>query len=470
MAEINSSYTAISTKFEYENEEDKEFVFDLIKNYNSILRFTYNRIYDSKDTLTRKELYNLIKGMNMNNNYLPSQFWNTAIIEAKSIYKLNGENKVIFGGKKLFEERQKGKISKEEFQLRRLRPLSMIGHLKHHYYNSNRYFQIISDNQILFKYSKSKHITINLKLDKNNLEKFKKLRKLQDEGKIALTYYISPFNDISISYEVQKENEYELIKNRILAIDLNPNYIGYSVIDWVNTENGYEYKIIEAQIISLKDLNDKFKEFKEKKLSSTSKEMKWLTNERHYEISLIIKYLINRCIHYKCELFVIEDLNMEGENKGKGRNYNRLINNLWCRNLFENLIFRRCIENNIKLLTLEASFSSFIGNLAFRNEKLPDPILASIEMSRRGYEYKNQYLTKEKLIKKNIIFDNSEFNLSRISQSLEELGYKMEFKDIKDLYNKIKNLDIRYRFPLNLDSEVFTQISNKLYFKIYKFI
>ena len=91
-------------------------------------------------------------------------------------------------------------------------------------------------------------------------------------------------------------------------------------------------------------------------------------------------------------------------------------------------------------------------------------------MSRRGYEFKNQYITKEKLIKKNIIFDNSEFNLSRISQSLEELGYKMEFKDIKDLYNKIKNLDIRYRFPLNLDSEVFTQISNKLYFKIYKFI
>ena len=470
MVEINNGYTAISTKFEYENEEDKEFVLDLIKNYNSILRFTYNRIYDSKDTLARKELYNLIK--NLNNNHLPSQFWNTIIIEAKAIYKANGENKVIFGGKELFEERQKGKISKEEFQLKRLQPLCKIGCKSHRAYKGNRYFKIISNKQIkiLFNFSKDRHIIFNLKLDKNNLEKFKILKELQDQGKIALTYHISPFNDISISYEVQKENEYEFIKNRILAIDLNPNYIGYSIIDWINTENGYEYKIIEAQVISLKGLNDKFKEFKEKKLSSESKEMKWLTNERHYEISLIVKYLINKCIHYKCELFVMEDLNIKRDDKEKGKNFNRLINNLWCRNLFENLIFRRCIENNVRLLVLEPSFSSLIGNLTFRNEKLPDPILASIEMSRRGYEYKNQYITKEKLIKKNIIFDNSEFNLSRISQSLEELGYKMEFKDIKDLYNKIKNLDIRYRFPLNLDSEVFTQLSNKLYFKIYKFI
>ena len=365
---------------------------------------------------------------------------------------------------------KKGKISKEEFQLKRLRPLSMIGTTGSESFKGNRYFKIISDNQVSFNYSKNKHIIFNIKLDKNNLEKFKILKELQNEKGIALTYYISLFNDISISYEVQKENEYEPIKNRILAIDLNPNYIGYSIIDWINTENNYEYKIIEAQVISLKDLNDKTKEFKKKKLSSESKEMKWLTNERHYEISLIVKYLINRCIHYKCELFVMEDLNIKRDDKEKGRNFNRLINNLWCRNLFENLISRRCIENNIRLLILEPSFSSFIGNLTFRNEKLPDPILASIEMSRRGYEFKNQYITKEKLIKKNIIFDNSEFNLSRISQSLEELSYKMEFKDIKDLYNKTKNLDIRYRFPLNLDSEVFTQLSNKLYFKTYKFI
>lgn len=469
MAEVNSGYTSISTKFEYENEEDKEFVLDLIKNYNSILRYTYNRIYDSKDTLSRKELYNLIKGMN--NNHLPSQFWNTAIIEARSIYKLNKEKKVIFGGKELFEERQKGKISKEEFQLRRLRPLCRIGtHSLQPVFKGNRYFKIISDNQVSFNFSRNKHVILNLKLDKNKQKEFKKLKELQNSGKIALTYHISPFNDISISYEVQKENEYEPVKNRILAIDLNPNYVGYSIIDWKNTEDNYEYKIIEAQVISLKDLNDKFKEFKERKLSNTSKEMKWLTNERHYEISLIVKYLINRCIHYKCELFVIEDLSNIKGFKDKGKYLNQTIFNFWCRNLFGDLISRRCVENNIKLLTLEPSFSSFIGNLTFRNEKLPDPILASMEMSRRGYEYKNQYITKEKLIKKNIIFDNSEFNLDRIRKSLEELNCSVEFKDIKDLYNKIKNLNIQYRFPLNLDSEVFTQISNKLYFKIYKFI
>ena len=55
------------------------------------------------------------------------------------------------------------------------------------------------------------------------------------------------------------------------------------------------------------------------------------------------------------------------------------------------------------MIKVKAEYSSFVGNFLFRTLNLPDPILASIEISRRGYEFYNQYITKLKNIKKNII-------------------------------------------------------------------
>ena len=42
---------------------------------------------------------------------------------------------------------------------------------------------------------------------------------------------------------------------------------------------------------------------------------------------------------------------------------------------------------------------------------MPDMVLASIEIGRRGYEYSNQYIDKTKNKKKNIVFpDISDFD------------------------------------------------------------
>jgi hypothetical protein len=48
------------------------------------------------------------------------------------------------------------------------------------------------------------------------------------------------------------------------------------------------------------------------------------------------------------------------------------------------------------LLEVKPEYSSFIGNFLFRSLNKPDMVLASIELSRRGYEYFNQYIVKLK--------------------------------------------------------------------------
>ena len=85
-----------------------------------------------------------------------------------------------------------------------------------------------------------------------------------------------------------------------------------------------------------------------------------------------------------------------------------------------NNLTKRCNIHNITLLKVKPEYSSFIGNFLYRSLNLPDMVLASIEIGRRGYEFYNQYISKTKEIKKNIVKpDLSMFNKLYL-KSLEE--------------------------------------------------
>ena len=66
-------------------------------------------------------------------------------------------------------------------------------------------------------------------------------------------------------------------------------------------------------------------------------------------------------------------------------------------------------------------------------------ILASIEISRRGYEYYNQYIIKLKEQKKNIVQPNiNDFNEFWM-MSMEELRLEFSGNSLIELYNFIKS-------------------------------
>ena len=124
-------------------------------------------------------------------------------------------------------------------------------------------------------------------------------------------------------------------------MDLNPNYIGYSIIDWKSSN---EYKIIDSGVYSFKELNNLY--FDLKGTNSSDKKKIWLNNKRNYEIIQVAKNLINKCCYYKVENFVVEDLNIKVCDRNKGKNYNRLCNNTWIRNKFLNNIQKRLYTYN----------------------------------------------------------------------------------------------------------------------------
>ena len=118
----------------------------------------------------------------------------------------------------------------------------------------------------------------------------------------------------------------------------------------------------------------------------------------------IAKELFKLCKHYHCEVFAIEDLSMSTGNLGKGRKLNKLINNQWNRNLLFQQIRKHVLASSTTLVEIQPQYSSYIGNLVNRNLELPDPVLASIEIGRRGHAFSCQYIFTRRQHEKTVVF------------------------------------------------------------------
>ena len=431
----------ITLKIKYTTEkENKEKIFKYIKNYNSAFNCLFNYFQNQNKILSAESSFAFIKSLN--NIFLDTRFQNNIFCDAKQTFNKFGNKKLVFGGKKLFLDRIKNLISKEEFKIKKLRPLQIIGVA---YNKGNSKFQILSENQILFKPCRKEHFILNLEnIGKNYQKKLKTLILKQESCSVPITYKLD-LEYVYITFDetkIEKINIRPKLKNRIFAIDMNPNYIGWSVVDWRGENN---YSLIKSGVISIKKLNDYENSLS---IASNSLEKKYIINKRKYEIVQIGYELAKLVNYFRCEIFGIEDLRIVSSDKEKGRKFNRLINNQWNRALLVHILEKNCRLYDIHFQKILANYSSFLGNLVYREEKLPDQCLASIEIGRRAYEFYHQYVVKDKKKEKNIIFDKLENVKDRLAKSLEELGYSDTFENLSDLYYKLKKLKCNYRFSL----------------------
>ena len=409
-----------------------------MKQYSSVQHFIYNRFADG---FSQKQIKDQIK--NLNN----IQLMNSWFIQC-AFYDIPQKEKVIFGGKKNYFDRLNGKITKEQFKLNKLSSVYSIGEIVNKSVKSNRFFHLEQElDKIIFKPNKETRIQLSLVGVGNRISLLKKLYQKQENKEIKIGYKLD-LNYVYICFEETDIQKFETkqIKNRVLALDLNPNYIGWSIVDWKSES---EFKLVKSGIYSIKDLNDKDFELKGKHYSSESKERIYLNNKRKYETLQIAKNIINKAIYYKCRIVSIEDLKINSDDKNKGKKFNKLVNNLWNRNALVDNLQKRCNIFNIKLLKVKPEYSSFIGNFLYRSLNLPDMVLASIELGRRAYEFYNQYITKEKQIKKNIVRPNLTEFRELYLKSLEEFKLQPVWKDLIELYYEFKKSKLKYRLSID---------------------
>ena len=194
---------------------------------------------------------------------------------------------------------------------------------------------------------------------------------------------------------------------------------------------------------------------KEERLELTSKaniKNAYFNNKRNHEIIEVAKDICNIAKSCQCEMIVVEDLNIKNQDRGKGKKLNRLCNSFFIRNTFINNLNKRCNITGIKFLKVIPAYSSFIGNFLYRGLNLPDPILASIELGRKGYEFNAQYIENTKEKSKTIVQPSIKKFDDLIHKSLEEFGIKESFKDLIDLYYMFqKDSKMMYRVPFRSD-------------------
>lgn len=435
----------ITLKIRYtaERESDNQIISEYQRQYNNLLHLFYNRL---KEGISETEC----KHLQYNNlDLMKSWFRQSCVKDASYLIKTKNET-VLFGGKFLFHQLLRNNISKEEFKEKRLVPLCSIGEGR---CNGNRLFRLSEDcYSISFNPSSRQKIKLNLIGVGKRIKNLQKLYLHQQLKDTPITYkldkkyiYIS-FDESILQGEIVKP-----IQNRIFSIDINPNYTGWSVLDWKSSE---QFNIVDKGIISLKNINDIEKEYKKLKLTSNSKERKHLNNKREFETLEVSKFLVNTAKHYRCECFGIEDLSIKSKDNKQGKSFNKLVNNNWCRNKLVNNLRKRCNIYGIKFIEISPQYSSVIGNLVYRKLELPDMILSSIEISRRCYEFNLQYILKVKEKTKNVIFpDLTDSLLNKVKHSLEEVKCFVGFVSWKQITSELKKPGFRYRFPL--DERVF---------------
>ena len=409
-----------------------------LKIYNSVVHFAYNRFHDDsslKEKDVRFQVNKLFKSK------LNSWLLQCAIKEGKSIQERNCNKKVIFGGKSLYKRYLRGLINKEEFDKQRQLPISSQGEMLQ---KGNRMFDFHFDNQsLVFKISKDKHIDIQLgKIHRTLQKELNKLNELCYDKKATVSIKLN--NEyIWITYDEKllgcsvKFNG--LKDNRVMGLDLNPNYIGLSVIEFDKED---DFKILHKQVFDLKGLTDK----------NVSK------NKRQYEVIKICHTISNLINYWKCKKLYIEELNIKSSDKGQGKNFNRLCNNVWDRSLISNKLIMLSNIYGYELVEVNPVYSSFIGNLIYGNETTPDMVAASIEIARRGY----------KKYEKNWFYPV--FNIDCLDERWKQTLAGV--KNWKDAFLKIKNSKVKYRVLLNdiVQNAVFSKFNRKTKVIIYSFI
>ena len=438
----------ITIKLPYESDYN---VINLQKQYSSIVRFAYNRY---RDKWKQKDIRHACRKLN-NIDLLDSWLIQCAIMDAQALnVRFKDKDNIIFGGKKNFYKRLQGKISKEEYQLKRLSPISIQGEATK---IGNRKFKldIIENNQLIFVHKKEKYI-IKLPNIRPNYKKL--LYKLQDLNSVkqkeqGYTYSIrldSKF--IYISFKEFINDSIELIENRFIGIDMNPSHIGISICEL----NNNKLNILKTQEYDLSELTNEIINLNR---ASNHKLSKKLNNKLNFETIEISKSIANLAKCYKCKYVFIEDLKFDSKTKNKFyKTFNRLTRNLWKRNIFIQNLTKRNYINNIVTKLVSPQYSSFIGNMKYNYS---DPINASIEICRRGYEVR---------ILKNKKF-YPEFNYNVLKDQWKKY-FSIEFNSWKDFYQLVKNMKLKYRVSLdNLTDcyKVFSMNNKKSKVNIYSF-
>jgi len=322
---------------------------------------------------------------------------------------------LIFGSLKEWKKFNSGLITKEEFnKIKNSRPLLFIGSTWD--MRGNRKFALdIKNNTVIFKQSKGNHHVLKIKTTNSRLKMLEKLQMISETYKTPITYRLSQdYVWITFDESVLKVGEHDFINNRIGALDMNPNYIAFTIQDFPSKKQIYK------SIFNLTNLNQTHDK-----------------NKKDFEVVQIAKSISEIAKHYKVEIVGLEQIIIKTKDHKKGHYFNRLVNNTWNRNYFSNNLKKRLNILGIKNQEIVAAYSSTVGCLNHPDET--DSVAAALEIGRRTYIFLNKFLNKNKeFLDVDVLFPP--FNKNQIKERWNSIlsGWNCKKSGWKNIHEYLK--------------------------------
>ena len=419
----------ISFRFKYEDKHLQDALLEDSRICSAMKRFVFNRLKEKK---TKVQINAELKEKFKCNSFLR----NSEIIDGSMAFdstKKRKCDKLYFGQFKRF---QKGLITKEEYRDSRNTGIYVVGEANQ---KGNRLFKVdVQNGKIIYKRACKEHydLIIDEKLNSKRKALLSRIQSLMEEKKTPITFKVKN-NYVYLTYDekiVEKEKQFKDLKNnRVLGIDLNPNYFGISIIEF---DKNNEFKVLYKEAIDVS------------KLQSESK------NKIDFELHQINHHILKLCKNFKISKLSVEDLKFKKNNKFWSKSLNRLCKNQFRFHKVKSHLNTLCSTYGVELIEVNAAYSSIIGNFVHGSDNCPDMVAASIEIARRAYKkfekgwFQPGFVSNQRLMQ---VLGN---------QWKEELG--QGYQSWKGLSGEIKESKLKYRFQLNPSNAVFSKFHNKM--------
>ena len=366
---------------------------------------------------------------------------NSALRSANGLYSINKDKKVYFGKYLRFKN---GLISKEELKASRDMGIMSEGEFNQ---KGNRFFQIeVENNKFIYKRSRHEHYDLEIieKLNDKRRQILSRIQLLMSEKKIPVTFRLKR-DIIYLTYDEKVVESYkqfhDLFSNRVLGIDLNPNYFGISIIEFNHKD---EHKVIFKECIDVSELQTKSKD------------------RIKFELYEINHHILRLCKTWHVGKLACEDLKFDNKKKFWNKDLNRLCRNQFRFSIVKSHLQTLCSTFGVEFIEVNAAYSSIIGNFIHGSKSCPDMIAASIEIARRAYKKFEKGWIYPRVI------STQRYKEVLGNQWKEEL--ELAYMSWKGLAGKIKEQKLKYRFQLNPSNAVFSKSYLKKSIIVYDFL
>ena len=342
----------------------------LAKDYSSCVRFCFVKF--QKDKLKFNDVRNLAKKQYLSLN---TRQISDATTESQGLATRHKENKVIFGGKKLWEQLKSKLITKQQWENAR-------------------------DNRIYARGDKTRTGNPNLRLLGNKLR--------VTTGNKQFEYY-----DLFIPTKF-KEQLQELIKSKVAynvrLIQQNKTHwrviVDYEVetliptIGFINGAIGVDTNVDRIAIAEI----SKNGNYLNSQTLVNSRLKDGSTHKRNYDIGCLVKQVINLAKE-KQKGIVFENLSFKKDWTWSKKN-NRIKSNFVWRKFIE-LLERKCIQHGVMYKKVNPAYTSVIGKVKYKNMfGITTHESAAYVIARRGLNFNEKlsvYSCEAKRVKKKVM-------------------------------------------------------------------